>query len=277
MSETRDLLEIAEALAAIGMTPEEGRLYLHLLQAGPSNVGQLAPYFDVSRAKLYRLLDDLSRKGFVSKTPERPTVYHPVFPTDAFEKGRQMLERRWEYLEAVREELLGPLQRMHRAVEGPEPTEWNKISGIEQIYEVVQQVIGEADSSFKVACNRERSVSPRLPAIREAWAVGEQKVDDGLKASFIVGPSKAAFENLPMWVVREDIQARVADIDQPIHFVLVDEEVIVFWVQGSPGQENVAVHTDAEAPVGSHALLFERLWDEAAPLSAGSGPGPQGD
>lgn len=265
------------------MTKDEGRVYLHLLQAGPSKVGQLAPYFEGSRSKLYRRLDDLNRKGFVSKTPERPTVYHPVFPRDAFEIGRGTLDRRYEYLESVREEVLPVLERLHRPADEHDPADWNKIEGAERIYEVIQRLVGEAEDSLWVASNHEPAVSPWLPFVREAWSIAEQKVhEEDVRARFLLSPEEADLESLPGWVLSED-RMRILDVEDPVHFTIVDREAVVFWVQAAPargrGGENVAIHTDATGPVTTHVALFERLWEEAsAPdgASAGSEHEPPG-
>lgn len=275
MSKPTDLPEIVDALEVLGMSSQEAELYVHLLQVGPSKVSQLAPYFDVSRSKLYSLLDDLSQKGFVSKTPERPTVYHPVFPENAFELGRERILQRYQRLEAAQEDVLGPLQHIHRAVEGPEPTDWTKIEGTERIYEVIQRLIAATEESLLVASNHEPSVSPWLPFVQDVWEIAEHKVqDEQVDARFLLSPSEAGWENVPAWVL-EGRHARVIEVEHPVHFVLADEQTVLFWVQVAParsmrGPDNVAVRTDADAPVGTHLMLFEHLWSEASP------PGGQG-
>lgn len=267
MPEDRNLPEAAEALKVVGMTEEEARLYLHLLQSGPSKVGTLAPYFDASRSKLYRLLDDLSRKGFVSKTPTRPTVYHPVFPEDAFEIGREKLDRRQELLDAVREEMLGLLRRLHRGTEAIPATTWDKIEGDGRIYEVIQRVIGDAQRSVWVASNHRVPRSPWLPFVREAWTEAKLQIEAGVEGRFVFGPESSELDHVPEWVFEKEDRVRVVEIDRPVHFLVADEEVVVFMVQmdlgGSSGQGSVAVCTDTEGPVGAHVLLFKRLWEEA--------------
>ncbi len=281
MGETRDHQEMAEALEVLGMGEEEARIYLHLLQAGPSKVSQLAPYFDISRAKLYRLLDELSRKGFVSKTPERPTVYHPVFPENAFEIGRERLERRHDRFVSVREELLETLRRKHRMPGGPQPTDWDKIESIDRIHEAVQRTVAEAESSLWAASNHEASLSPRLPFVWDLWPIAEQKTEEGVDVRFLLGPTEQAFDNVPSWVLgqQEETRARRIDADSPVHFVLVDEEIVIFWVQtaqairgeaGGAG-ESVAVRTNAAGPVATHALLFEQLWAQAEAVASEAG------
>lgn len=269
MREPSDLGEIAQALAVVGMTEEEAGLYLHLLRSGPSKVGELAPYFEVSRGKLYRLLDDLSEKGFVAKTPERPTVYHPVFPEDAFDIGRKQLDQRREHLAAVRESLLGPLRRMHRRVDGPQPTDWNKIEGAERIYEVLQRVVGRSEQSIRVVSNHEMTVSPWLPFVQEAWSAARRRVDEGVTLKCLLGLDASVVEHVPDWVVDGSGQLRLIDLEHPIHFVIADEREVVFWVKADGRQvgtgASVAVHTDALGPVGTHRMLFERLWTQASP------------
>ncbi len=274
MPEPSNLADIAKALEVLGMSVEEGRAYLYLLQAGPSKVGDIAPYFEASRSKLYRILDGLSRKGFVSKTPTRPTVYHPVFPEDAFEIGEEQIEQRREHLEEVREELLGALRRLHRAVEAPEPTTWTKVEGLNRIYDVVQRVVRNAQASILVASNKAPPVAVGLPFVRETWSATKKRVEEDVTARCVFGTGEKGLENVPTWLIDEGL-VRVVDVDQPVHFLIVDEDKVVFWLEaegvGASGAgDEVAVFTDAGGPVGTHVLLFQHLWSRGAQAPSGT-------
>ncbi len=267
-SEPTALPEIAEALQVVGLAQGEARTYLHLLRLGPSKVSRLAPYLDVSRSKVYQLLDDLAQKGFVSKTPERPTVYHPVAPDEAFEIGRETLTRRSQRLETVRSETLATLERLHRVDTDAEPTVWNKIETAPKIYEVIQRVVGRAERSVWVASNHEPTLSPGLPFVEEAWSVARKKLQKGTEVRALLGPNQAVFEHAPAWLLSETSRVRVLEIEETLHFLVADRREVVFWVEPEPARsigagENIAVQTDAESPVATHALLFERLWADA--------------
>lgn len=275
MTEPDDLSEIAKALEVLGLAEEEAFLFVHLLQTGPSKVGQLEPYFDVSRSKLYRLLDDLSRKGFVSKTPTRPTVYHPVLPDEAFDIGKERLDRRQEHLASVEERLLDPLQKLHRAEDRAEPTDWNKVEGAERIYEVVERVVAGAEDSIWTARTRSSSVSSLLPFVEEAWSAARRRIEqEAVDGRFLVGPDETTRRSLPGWVLEgRGCRTRVLEADRQLHFTLVDESELVFWVElagcrSASGGEDVAVHTDARGVVDAYALLFEQLWTDARATSS---------
>lgn len=272
MTDREELEEIAEALEAVGLTAEEGQVYLLLLQAGPSKARGLVPAFDASRSKLYRLLDEMSQKGFVSKSLERPTVYHPVPPGDAFTIQRANLKQQREHLDAVQDELLPRLERLHRVVEGPEPTDWKKVEDTERIYEVLQRVVAEAQESVWVASNQKRASSPRSPLVRETWRALERTIEEGVSGRVLMGPTAEAFEHVPHGVLEAGGQARVVEVERPVRFVIADRSVVVTWAQTPPRQmrapgEEVAIHTDADTLAGMHVVLFERLWSEAVPLS----------
>lgn len=275
MSVPDDLSEIAQALEVLGLTEEEALLFVYLLQAGPSKVGQLEPYFDVSRSKLYRLLDDLSRKGFVSKTPTRPTVYHPILPDEAFELGKERLDRRQEHLASVEDRLLDHLQKIHRVEGGAEPTEWNKVDGAERIYEVVERVVAGAEDSIWTGRTRSSSMSSLLPFVEEAWSAARRRIQEAdVEGHFLVGADEATRSSLPGWILEgRGCRTRVLEADRQLHFTLVDGSELVFWVElagsrSASGGEDVAVHTDARGVVDAYALLFEQLWADARATSS---------
>lgn len=87
------------ALASIGLTRGEVKVYLALLGVGQSSTGSIAKEAQVSRSKLYLILDKLAKKGLVGSIvkgkvrqfsamePKRILEY-------AEEKEREMQERR---------------------------------------------------------------------------------------------------------------------------------------------------------------------------------------
>ncbi len=58
------------ALAKIGLTPGESRVYLALLRLGPSKTGAIVREARVARSIVYQLLDNLMQKGLVSYVTE---------------------------------------------------------------------------------------------------------------------------------------------------------------------------------------------------------------
>ncbi len=62
-------------LQEIGLTQGEIKTYLALLKTGSSSTGLIAKESQVSRSKLYSILDKLEKKGLVSHTDKNGVIY----------------------------------------------------------------------------------------------------------------------------------------------------------------------------------------------------------
>jgi sugar-specific transcriptional regulator TrmB len=77
------IMELEERiLEKLGLTQGETKTYVALLKLGSSSTGPIAKASQVSRSKLYSILDKLEKKGFVSHIERNGVVYfQSVEPT----------------------------------------------------------------------------------------------------------------------------------------------------------------------------------------------------
>ncbi|MFQ5620783.1 MAG: TrmB family transcriptional regulator [Candidatus Nanoarchaeia archaeon] len=91
-------------LEELGLTAGEIKAYLALLKLGSSSTGPLANESQVSRSKLYHILDKLEKKGLASHVDKSGvTYYQAVEPKkihDLFRQKRDQLARLEEEFEA---------------------------------------------------------------------------------------------------------------------------------------------------------------------------------
>src|SRR3989344_5416041 len=78
-AETLNLLQRA------GLNQYESRVYLALLQAGPTSAGDTADLANIPRPRTYDVLEKLEKKGFVAIQPGRPTKFFASKPGEAFD------------------------------------------------------------------------------------------------------------------------------------------------------------------------------------------------
>ena len=64
----------ARILEEIGLTAGERKTYLALLKLGLSSTGPIAKLAQVSRSKLYSILDKLEKKGLASHIEDRKST-----------------------------------------------------------------------------------------------------------------------------------------------------------------------------------------------------------
>lgn len=63
-----ELLEIVHALERAGLTKNESKVYLALLQAGTSKTGKILKFSGLTSGKIYEILESLKAKGLVSES-----------------------------------------------------------------------------------------------------------------------------------------------------------------------------------------------------------------
>ncbi|MFA6073439.1 MAG: helix-turn-helix domain-containing protein [Candidatus Woesearchaeota archaeon] len=89
-------------LSELGFTEGEEKVYLALLKLGSSTSGPIAKEANVSRSKLYEILEKLARKGIVSHQKKNNVKYFEALPPKRIldyikEKEKQLEQHRLEF------------------------------------------------------------------------------------------------------------------------------------------------------------------------------------
>jgi sugar-specific transcriptional regulator TrmB len=137
-----------ERLAELGLSYNEVRVYLGLLERGPSNAPDLASHTKVPYSKIYSVLRGLIKKGWVEEQEGRPTLYHARPPQVALESLRLAKEIEFRRLEQELLEELGPL--MGKADYRERPEIW-MVRGTGAIAEKALELINHSASALLMA------------------------------------------------------------------------------------------------------------------------------
>ncbi len=90
------------SLESIGLTTGESKVYISLLELGPSNVGKIIKKAKISRSKIYDVLSRLQQKGLVTFVKEgkiqKFNAFQPKQLTEYINKQQQELTQREETL-----------------------------------------------------------------------------------------------------------------------------------------------------------------------------------
>lgn len=264
-----DHAQIVNELETLGLETDEASVYLRLLQVGGAKVSQLADHAAVSRSSLYRVLDELVDKGFVSKSLGRPTVYTPEDPDTIFDLSTQELESRLDRLDRVRDRVLGPLQELADDEGCDEAHHWKRIEGASRIYEVIVKRAQEADERIDVISNHALCQRHDLAAVEEAWRVLADRGREGITVNLLLG-FEPPTEEVPDDVLDASAGVRSFQQEETVHFLLFDRRELVLVLkpqaEGDDGDEEMAVWTNAPGLLATHEALVESLWPQATPL-----------
>ncbi len=97
-------------LEKIGLTKGESKVYLSLLKTGISSIGHLVKESQVSRSKIYEIMERLIEKGLVSFVTENGVkkfkALDPRFIPDYLDKEKQIIEDKKKVLNQILPTLL---------------------------------------------------------------------------------------------------------------------------------------------------------------------------
>lgn len=256
--------ELASNLQALGLDEEQAEVYITLLRAGPSKASDITPHFGWSRSKVYRILEDLNKKGAISKTLESPTVFHPASPEELFSLRREELDLKEQRFNVLEDSFFDDLKTIETKTQETQYEHYSRVEGVQTILQVLQQLFTEAEESIDVAGSHE-TLTMAHPIVEDTWRVMLGKAAEDVRLRVL-----AEFEELPTFRIqdaswRDNARFRRLDSDKRFLFALVDGEDLLHWIRAAPGPraEDVAVMTNGPAVRDAYEVLFGRLWSEA--------------
>lgn len=253
-------------LASLGISETEERTYRALLALPDATAGDLAVALGMTPRRTQRLLDVLEDKGLATHSPRRPRRYIPTAPDIAIER---LIVQRQEGLELARS-AIDDL----RAAAGAARPEGHR----DRIVEIIanraaeQQVL---EHSIRTA--RTEVLSLVRPPVRvsrldiprdQDQRLQRQARDRGVRfrtvvdAEFLAVPGTAD-------AVRADVEAReevrvVSTL--PIKLVLIDDRVGLIPLDLHQ-PDSPALLVRSSPLLDALRVLYEQLWDRAAPIS----------
>lgn len=269
--------EIVEKLTLLGLDREDADLYARLLQVGPAKVSALTPYVETSRSSLYRRLDELCERGLATKSVGQPTVYEARAPSAVFKRRSKTLEREQARIDALEEQLSEPLERLSTSKTQETQPHWQRLEGTQRIYDVVEQLLDEAEESIWAASNHPACFRTDVPVIERAWSAVGQRAEEGISTRVLLDFDHGSKRTLDPVLPLQAIEFRDLQMDGTIHVLIVDQEDVVVWARVGAltprsGPESVALWTTAPNLVAGQVELFRRLWESSSPPDADEDP-----
>lgn len=263
--------DFVQQLALLGLEELPAKAYVKLLQNGPLKASDIAKSLDISRPEAYRVLEELSTRGFSMSGATRPAVYHAQEPDRVLATLKAGFTNRIENIEHLRREMTNMMSNMKRTALPVREFQYRMIVGSDEIANAVEQLEVSASRDLRV-------VSNNINAVRQAKARG----------LLGLSPWRTLKENVNVQVLlradTKDVlelvgdgrrtEVRLATSDIPFRFMVADSrEALVVIMNGTditPGAktEELAMHTDSKTVVKMCDFVYEHLWSTATPLAA---------
>src|SRR5438105_10123031 len=108
------------ALKDFGLTEYEVKAYIALVESGPMPASQLSTTAMIPYSKIYEILGNLERKGWVESEQGRPSKYLPKPASTALESSRVRMENTLKSSQTAVMSELQPLYEKKRVQERPD-------------------------------------------------------------------------------------------------------------------------------------------------------------
>ena len=161
--------ERIETLTSLGLTLNQARAYLSLLQLGPVGAKELAESSKITRQDIYRVMLALEEKGIVEKLILTPTLYRALPVEQVTAKLLDSKVAQQKALQRKTRQLVADVQT--NGSDKPnqnEVSEFIMVPGKEAIVQRLSEALSKTNMSLDVVTSRER-FSPAILEFAKAY------------------------------------------------------------------------------------------------------------
>ena len=131
-----------------GLTEYEAKAYVSLVESGAVAASELSRIASIPYSKIYEIIGNLERKGWVELEQGRPTKYYAKAPSTALESSRVRFETTIRTSEADALQELQPLYEKKGVQEKPDI--WI-VRGQDNILDKIRETLGRTRRELMVA------------------------------------------------------------------------------------------------------------------------------
>jgi len=244
------------ALKDFGLTDYEVKTYVALVEAGPMPASDLSTQAGVPYSKIYEIIGNLERKGWVETEQGRPSKYYPKAPTMALESSKIRIENN---LKLSLDEALGELQPLYEKKDVKEKPDIWIVRGQNNILDKIKETLDRTKRELLVA----------VPVVPEAIVTLAAPLlsimrDRGVKVSILV-TSVASRDVLRGLRSIADVRVREQMFGGGI---ISDNDQIILLLGEEPEKGlTLAISSDHIGLVKFGKNYFEYLWENSKPSS----------
>jgi sugar-specific transcriptional regulator TrmB len=264
--------KLTKELMSFGLTGNEAKVYLALLQLKKSNARAIARLSNIPRQEIYRVLPRLEKLGMVEVIIGKPTKFLAIGPKVVLS---ELIERQQEILSRQVSELRGKksmLEKELKKVEGqsaglvrPEPVQFALISGQHLANEKIQEMLVNAKNEV-------------------LWMVPKFEIKRAVFYDRDKMLSQCAKRNVKVRIITEIDKKNIEEINKLSRFceirhapgvtslftIVDDKELIVgsamYTSEGSTSGGLVhKLWTNDSSQINTMKEFFEKVWTDSTP------------
>ena len=247
-------IKVEKALREIGLTEYESLAYLELVRSGELTAERISRSTSIPYSKVYSVLDNLERKGWVEIRGGRPRLYYPRAPVEALRSERLRQESRFDQFE---EQVVSELQPIYEQRDIREKPEIWIVRGEVNIVSSINEIVGKARRELMVAL-------PRIPVefIQLIFPIIEKLRDKKVDIMLLTTRDSLRFiEKLVPYLAK----VRIRDEMFGGGVVADGRESILFLGEGAGDHKALAIWSDHVGLTMVAKVYFQHLWETAEP------------
>ncbi len=244
------------ALKDFGLTEYEVKGYVALVESGPMPASELSRAAGVPYSKIYEILRNLERKGWVETEQGRPSRYYAKAPSTALESSRMRAEN---ILKTSQAEALEELQPLYEKKGGQERPDIWIVRGQNNILDKIRESLTRTRSELLVAM----PVVPE-PILSAAVPLLTLMRGKGVRVSLMV-PATTGRETL--WRIKGLAEVRVREQMFGGGIISDSNQIILLLGEELEKGLTLAISSDHLGLVKFGKSYFEYLWENSKPVS----------
>lgn len=247
-------------LEQIGLTPGEIKTYLALLKIGQSSTGAIAKESQVSRSKLYNILDKLEKKGLASHVEKNGvTNFQAAEPA----KIKDYLKDKEEEIKDLQDEFENYIEKLEsyqqQSGKVQNVTIYQGIKGLITAHEHTYLKLKKGEEYFYLGIPKDQPESHHLYWQRDHL----RRVKAGIKCKLLFNPDtpKETLKNRNKFK-NCDSRYIPADIKTPAYFLIYKDTVMI----SIPSENPVAIEITSQEIADSFKAYFKEFWKKSKSL-----------
>ena len=244
--------KILKALKNLGLTEYEAKSYLTLVSHGTLSASQVSELAGVPYSKIYSVLENLARRGWIEVGSERPKTYSPRAPIEILKIEKVKRLRELDELEKFIQKELQPIYEKKKPKE--KPNIWI-IRGVDGTSAKIRDVVENAKVELLIAAPK--TMEKLVFQFKETLL---KLLDSGVKIKILVESRLDA--EIPNRVELE-VRSRNGMFGGG---VIADGREAILILGGFTGSP-ISIWSDHVGLAQIAKIYFEHLWSSAKPIA----------
>lgn len=241
-------------LQEIGLTPGEIKTYLALLKLGSSSTGPISKEAQLSRSKLYSILDKLEKKGLTSHIEKNGVTYFQAVEPSKIRDYLKLKEEKIHSLEQEFEQILPQLlafQKLSGKVQ--KVTVYQGLKGLITAHEHTYLKLKREEEYYYLGIPKHQPETHHLYWQRDHI----RRIEAGIKCKLLFNSDtpKEILKNRNSYK-KCDARYMPTDIKTPAYFLIYKDTIMIAIASENP----IAIEITSEEIAHSFRAYFQEFW-----------------